>query len=204
MKPIIFVRISSMKYYRGITDDDMPENGGSYVSETGEAHECYNFDAVDFEDGTSQCFGFAMLTGNNVSQIRIENIPWSGVSKRDEQADGVTVVWCAKAHGSNSMRVVGFYKNATVYRHSRYLEFDNGYVQEYNFSAKKEDCVLIPFSERFSSVKWYVPTCGKQDNSFGFGRSSIWYGGSHKENDKENEFVLTMLNSIESYSEGGI
>ena len=29
MKPIIFVRIADMKYYKGITENDVPDNGGS-------------------------------------------------------------------------------------------------------------------------------------------------------------------------------
>ena len=46
MKPIIFARISNMSYYKGVTDRDRPENGGSYVGGTGMARECFNFDAI--------------------------------------------------------------------------------------------------------------------------------------------------------------
>lgn len=200
MKPIIFVRISSMKYYKGTTNDT-PENGGSYVTETGDAHECYNFDAVDFEDGTSQCLGFTMLTGKrgNEAQIKIENIVGCDALKKKETASAVTVVWCAKARNSQNMRVVGFYKNATVYRRSQYVEFDTGYVQEFNFIADKKDCVLIPWNKRFSDNRWYVPTSGKNNSSFGFGRSSIWYGGSHTDDQKEIEYVERMIDSIENY-----
>ena len=76
MKPIIFVRISSMKYYKG-TMNDTPENGGSYVTENGEAHECYNFEAVNFDDGKSECFGFAMITGggSKETQLKIDREP---------------------------------------------------------------------------------------------------------------------------------
>ena len=51
MRPIIFVRIASMLYYQGITDKDSPVNGGSYVKETGQAHECFNFAPAELEDG---------------------------------------------------------------------------------------------------------------------------------------------------------
>ena len=50
MKPIIFARVADMKYYRGITDKDKPYNGGSYVANTGYAHECFNFDPIIFDN----------------------------------------------------------------------------------------------------------------------------------------------------------
>lgn len=34
---ILFCNIAWMKYYNGITDDDKPENGGSWVKENGNA-----------------------------------------------------------------------------------------------------------------------------------------------------------------------
>jgi hypothetical protein len=60
MKPIIFVRVADMKYYREITKNDTPFNGGSYVRETGNAHECYNFEPI-IENGQDyeKCIGFS-------------------------------------------------------------------------------------------------------------------------------------------------
>ena len=95
--------------------------------------------------------------------------------KNEEKADGVTVIWCAKARNSQNIRVVGFYKNATVYRHGQYMEFDTGSEQAFNFIADKKDCVLIPWNKRFSDNRWYVPTSGKNNIDYGFGRASIWY-----------------------------
>ena len=41
---ILFCNIAWMKEYRGNEDgNDTPLNGGSYVDETGDAHEKYNF-----------------------------------------------------------------------------------------------------------------------------------------------------------------
>ena len=48
MKPIIFVRISSMKYYKG-TMNDTPENGGSYVTENGEIADIKSVDKPLYE-----------------------------------------------------------------------------------------------------------------------------------------------------------
>ena len=199
MRPIIFVRTSFMKYYKG-TDGDTPVNGGSYIAENGTGHECYNFDAVEYDDGTAECYGFAMLAGggNAEPQLKIENIVGCEAFKKEEAIDNVIVVWCAKEE--KNIRVVGFYKNATVFRYSKYLDFENGYRQWFNFVADKKDCVLLPYQERFSSGQWFVPTSGKNGYDFGFGRSSIWYGGSKTIDKDEIAYVETMIKNIESYN----
>lgn len=207
MKTIIFARIVDMKYYKGITDTDKPAENMAYVKETGDAHEAYNFDPVEL-DGEEICLGFVMLIGNSANtdlQIRLENMIGCRQSKKVESIDDVTVVWCAKdPSGTNTMRVVGFYKNATAYRYAQQCTFldDNNevsYIQQFNFTAKKEDCVVLPSSER-NRREWIVPTSGKGGYNFGFGRANIWFANSHGENDKEDEYVAKMLERVESYS----
>lgn len=201
MKPIIFARIADMKYYRGITEKDMPENGGKYVKDTGLANECYNFDPIN-QDGEDyeKCLGFCMLSGgkNGVSQLHIEKIVGCEDCKKEESCEGVTVVFVSKSSRAKSMRVVGFYRNATVYRYPHFMEFENGYEQMYWFEAKKEDCVLLPYSTRFGSSSWYVPNSTARDD-FGFGRSQIWYAAGKGASDREIEYVEKMLKSIDEY-----
>ena len=49
---ILFCNIAWMKEYRGNEDGkDIPLNGGSFVDETGDAHEKYNFTPVNMEAG---------------------------------------------------------------------------------------------------------------------------------------------------------
>lgn len=201
MRPIIFARVADMKYYKGITDIDKPENGGSYVNDTGLAHECYNFDPVietgqDFE----KCLGFCMMSGgkNGVNQLHIEKITGCEACKKEEACEGVTVVFVSKSSRAQTMRVVGFYKNAIVYRYPHFMKFDGGYEQMYWFEAKKEDCVLLPYSTRFGSSAWFVPNSTAKDD-FGFGRSQVWYAGSKGASDKELEYVERMILSIDSY-----
>lgn len=201
MKPIIFARVADMKYYRGITETDTPENGGSYVADTGLAHECYNFDPItqngeEFE----KCIGFCMMSGgkNGVNQLHIEKIVGCEACRKEEFCEGVIVVFVSKARGSKSMRVVGFYKNATVFRRPRFMEFENGYEQMYWFEAKKEDCVVLPYSTRFGSSQWYVPNSAAKAD-FGFGRSHIWYAGGKGASAEEIEYVEKMINSVENY-----
>ena len=205
--PIIFVRISDMEYYRGITETDVPYNGCSYVKETGEAHECFNFDAVE-SDGEKVCFGFVMqptVEGHVLPQIHIEKIVGCKAMKKAEKAEGVTVVFCSSARGSKCTRVVGFYKNATVYRYHQlaYFSGENGetnYVQEYSFIAKSEDCVLLPRNERCTKANWFVPSSKRDGYDFGMGRSSIWYAEGYESNPKLQKYISDMIESTENYT----
>lgn len=202
MKPIIFARIADMKYYKGITEVDTPENGGAYVKDTGMAHECFNFASVQDLNNEEFCLGFTMLTGNNKlkePELHIEKIVGCELYKKKNLVEGITVVWVSKSHRSKTMRVVGFYKNATVFRNYQNLEFDNGYIQSYNFIADKKDCVLLPYSERHGNNAWYVPASNKNGSSFGFGRANIWYAGSNTSDEKEMLYVERMLQNIDDY-----
>ena len=202
MKPIIFVRIADMKYYKGITENDVPDNGGSYVKENKQAHECYNFDSVTFEDEKEYCLGFAMLTGGRTEkeiQLHIEKIVGCQLARKEDAVDDVIVVWVSKARNSQNMRVVGFYKHAKVYRQPQYAEFESGYMQQYNFVSEKKDCVLLPYKERHGNNKWYVPSSQRNYSTFGFGRASVWYAGTDTKDEKELEYVERMIASVEGY-----
>lgn len=204
MKPIIFARIAEMKYYRGITNHDKPYGGGSYVSNTGMAHECYNFAPVeDVVSSKKFCLGFAMASGTT-GQIHIEKLNGCEALKKEDRIEGAIVVFCATSPGSKTMRVVGFYKNATIYRNLQEIEFnttmeDEIYCQNFSFMAEKKDCVLLPYTERHSNSKWYVPANGKRGASFGFGRSNIWMASNALNNPKLKTYVEHMIDSIERY-----
>lgn len=204
MKPIIFARISDMKFYKGVTDNDMPKNGGSWVKENNYAHECCNFLPIGLDDGSKVCLGYVQLIGGATDaepQIHIEKIYDCKSSRKDSEIEGVTVVFVST--NTTNMRVVGFYKNATVLRYSDVCIINEGdpdeYEQFYYFYADCSDCVLIPFEDRFKTSDWYVPMSGKHGNKYGFGHSNIWFAGSNTDNPKEIEYVENMINRIENY-----
>ena len=203
MKPIIFCNIAYMKYYKGIIKGiDEPVNGGAYVKKNKDAHEAYNFDCFRGEGNeTDFCIGFVMLAQslkNKTSQLHIEKINGCQLSKNEESVDGVTVVWCAKPDNIYGRRVVGWYKDATVYRCPQY-EFRNELEQEFNFIAKKENCVLLPEKERLSS-KWIVPSSGHNGYDFGFGRSNLWYAQGTESNAELKRYIENLSAQIENYN----
>ena len=73
---ILFCNIAWMKEYRGITEEDTAVNGGSYVNETNDANEAYNFDRVIFDDDKDKipyCLGFLkqnlLMEGKKINYI---------------------------------------------------------------------------------------------------------------------------------------
>ena len=199
---ILFCNIAWMKEYRGNEDgNDTPLNGGSYVDETGDAHEKYNFFPIHFEgDEDSYCLGFFETkshNGKDVNQMHIENIAGCELCKKEESVEDVLVVYCAKHPAHNFTTVVGWYKHATVFRHYQEIEFGEGDFQSYNAIAKTKDCVLLPTSARSKILQWKVPrkTGGC---AYGFGRANVWYAS---EDDKGlKEFLEWLSSQIESYS----
>ena len=199
---ILFCNIAWMKEYRGNEDgNDTPLNGGSYVDETGDAHEKYNFFPIHFEgDEDSYCLGFFETkshNGKDVNQMHIENIAGCELCKKEESVEDVLVVYCAKHPAHNFTTVVGWYKHATVFRHYQEIEFGVGDFQSYNAIAKTKDCVLLPTSARSKILQWKVPrkTGGC---AYGFGRANVWYAS---EDDKGlKEFLEWLSSQIESYS----
>ena len=199
---ILFCNIAWMKEYRGNEDgNDTPLNGGSYVDETGNAHEKYNFFPIHFEgEEDSYCLGFFETkshNGKDVNQMHIENIAGCELCKKEESVEDVLVVYCAKHPAHNFTTVVGWYKHATVFRNYQEIEFGEGDFQSYNAIAKTKDCVLLPTSARSKILQWKVPrkTGGC---AYGFGRANVWYA---REDDKGlKEFLERLSSQIESYS----
>ena len=82
---IVFCNIAWMNHYHGITEHDKPKNGGSFVTETGDAWESLNFFPRNHV-----CYGYVQHRGNNLDLARVER----GTEGADAIHD-VTVVWVA-------------------------------------------------------------------------------------------------------------
>ena len=191
---ILFCKISSMKYYKGVVPGkDEPFNGGSYVDEHGEGHEQYNFDAVLCNDGNEYCFGFVetkTTRANKRNVLHIENIDGCESMKNEPFVDDILVVWCATTD-LNETSIVGWYKNATVFRKYEEIEFGPDYVQSYNVLAEKDDVVLLPVGERHRFI-WNAPVSKKR--GYGFGQSMIWYAQEEAAQNYVEKIASQILN----------
>lgn len=202
---IVFFNISYMDFYKGKENDTMIGNF-RYVKENGDGGEKHNF-APLIVDGRELCYGFVEpgftkggYEKGRQRQMHIEKIV--GIDNPIEMLNNVLVVWCAIYPESDSTVIVGWYKNATVYRNVNILpyekESDRGLPEFgywYNVVANKEDCILLPTVER-TNEKWRVYCKRQNPNNFGFGQSNMWY--AREEN--AQEYVTGVIRNIEDYN----
>ncbi|MBS7306108.1 MAG: hypothetical protein KIG39_05545 [Lachnospiraceae bacterium] len=190
---ILFCKISSMKYYKGVRKNfDEPRNGGSFVIENGYGHEEHNFNPTVI-DGEEYCLGFVetkTTSAQKQNELHIEKISGCELLKKDECVDDVLVVWCA-TEINNVTSVVGWYKHATVYRNYCFEELEDR-EQYFNIIAKKEDCTLIPFYKR-NWHGWCAPVA--KVRKFGFGQSMIWYASE----EKAQNYINQLCKYIDEY-----
>lgn len=203
MKPIVFCNIGWCNDYLG--DEDLA-GGGSYVKENGHGNEDMNFLPITVtEEGSEEqrtmFFGSFETKHNRGSQnqTHIEKIRGCGSLRKENYADGVTVVWCAK-NPEGKTCVVGWYENATVCRFYEILPMDaedgSEWERWYNVAALYEDATLLPVEIR-KQPQWSIPRHSSNNPvPFGFGQANIWYASEPA----AEEFVKRMIHQIENYS----
>ena len=104
--PIVYFKTEWMDFYDGRKGDKPPGNF-LYVAEHGEAHEDRNFRVVN-----GRSYAYAPIAGGG-GGVGIGNI---GARASEEYVDGVDLVFIAKARDKRGVVVVGWYRNARVYR----------------------------------------------------------------------------------------
>jgi 5-methylcytosine-specific restriction protein A len=174
--PILFCNVGWMKGYDGI-DGDSIHRGGSYNKDS-IGHEVCNFSNVG-----GQVYGYVQPTG----QVNVEKL---GAGKNKEYAKGVTVIWTAGPDRGGTA-VVGWYKNATVYREPQpiknptTLQKKNG-LDTYRISASASDAMLLPVDKR----SFIIPRAVKG----GIGQSNVWYA----DKPESAELVTRVLSLVKS------
>lgn len=158
-RPLLFCNIGWMRDYQGQTATDQIIGGGRYVQIERRGHEVCNF-----VDARGTRFGYVQPVGGHIKLERL------GASSDADQLAGVDVVLTAhRPHGDTV--IVGWYRNATVYRDLQSLTKPtalhkrNG-VGSFRFKTRAQDAKLLHPDDR-SEV---VPR-GKG----GMGQSNVWY-----------------------------
>lgn len=152
-EPIIFMHIAWAKYYEGM-DDDAPIGAHRYLK-NGEGHERQNFKPTK-----GRYVGYAPVMSKSV---RIEKL---GAEVSDETVNGVTVVWTATAPNNRGRVIVGWYKNATVFRHARRDKKTKFLIHAW---TDRINGYLVPDEERMFNV----PNA-RQKTGYP-GMAAIWY-----------------------------
>lgn len=134
---ILFCNISYLPYYNTRLDRVAPKNGGAYVAKMHDAYEKHNFE--ECADGQYRGFvetkyriGYEEgIATNTYNSLHIERI--DPFAKGKTYLDDVLVVFCAKPENGQTV-IVGWYKNATVFRRR---PFYNG--RFFNIQADRKD-----------------------------------------------------------------
>lgn len=175
---ILFANIGWMTHYQGNTKHDQIKGGGSWSNE--DKHEVYNFLPIK-----GKCYGY--VQPSNWGKIRIEKIDKNGVG---DKVNHVLVVWTAPRPNNGGTYIVGWYKDATVYKSFQETNLVAREKYNYNIVAKEEYCTLLPIDKRI----FLIPRRNK-----GFmGQSNIWYADADME--KVKKLRKEVIDYIQNYS----
>ena len=186
MKRILFCNIAYMQYYDYKSFKEIPKYGGSYVSETGDAYEKFNFHTC--ADGKVRGFVETKYIDGSATQQRPRQLRLESIDSAYANADqisGVTVVFCAHSEAQRNTVIIGWYKNATVYRgRPRYND------RQYNIECMADDAFLLLERDR----SFIVPRATRGD--YGFGQSNTWYA----KEDRATAFVESVFSYINTHT----
>lgn len=160
---LVFFNVGWMERYEGLTSGDEIRGGGSYVREKRRGHEVCNFAAV-----RGVVYGYVQPPG---SQIDIERL---GASPAADKITGVTIVWTA-TRPTGGTAVVGWYKNATVFRDYQRFErpskqHRDNRIDGYWARTTENNATLLGVDERTCEIPRQVKG--------GMGQSNVWYADS--------------------------
>jgi hypothetical protein len=164
---IIFFNTGWMDFYEGLKGDTIT-GGGKHVDSFGWGGEMFNF-----KNYSNKLYGFVQpkidKKYHNPCIIKLEKI---GGYAKDEKLKNVTVVWTAKDPDNGGTYIIGWYKNATVYRYEqsvtkksirKYKNYNLGYFA----TTKFQDGTLLPKDQRNVRIH-------RQEKGW-FGQSNVWY-----------------------------
>lgn len=154
MPKYIFLRTAWMKHYEGVNENDIPVGAGWWVNENEDGGEVYNFLPV-----RRYYYGYARIQRDR--SLRIERLE---AARNDNSIDDVTVVFFGRNPQTGGQYIVGWFQNATLYRHLQHLQQGlRGVHPEHLAKAAIADCHLVQEDRIFE-----VPDDGP-------GQTNAWY-----------------------------
>lgn len=183
--PMIFFNIGWMAHYQGLNDDDKIKGNFGYIKENNSGHEQFNFLPTN-----GWLYGYApirWLEGADApNKININKI---GANSDDDVLKGADVIFFSRNPNEDNSYIVGWYRNAEIFREARPLEGRKIDGIDFYYSAKTRAKygVCVPKSKRI----FVIPSSKKETG--GYGESAIWYA------DKIPGFKDRVRKYIEDY-----
>lgn len=192
--PMLVCHIGWMNLYEGLDGKlDSIVGGGSYVRKHKRGAEICNF--VRCSDG--YVYGFVETSKDE--QDRSININLLGANNDADYIDGIDVLWTAGHPTQQGRRVVGWYRNARVFRHrqraSTYRSPQHRLdgLREFHVRARTSDVTLIPFNERTLKL-------GRGKGWIGH---NLWWFPEKSKNAQVKKFLVRLYRRMNSIGAGG-
>lgn len=180
-KRVLFARIGWMPFYAG-AQDEKPIGGGKYNKEH-IGSELFNFKPVG-----KFLYGF-VKGGSRSSALNLKRIDTK--AGKTGSIEHVTVVFVAKDPEKGGQRVVGWYKDATVYRTWEEHPIQPSYKKRVAF------CIKAPCAEaRLLPTTWRIEPVRR--GAGGMGQSNVCYALS-KGKPAFKPWMLRILKYLEEY-----
>lgn len=169
---ILFCRTGWNKKYNGDLTNDPLINGGSYNKEK------VGYEAYNFKKFAGKYYGFIEPMGS----IHLEKI--SSEAKKSDYLEGVLIIWFATKPKTGGQYVVGWYKNATVYRQKSNIPNTEIFKERLEkglnlYNIESDNAFLLDESMRNFKIK-------------GAGQNPLWY-----QSEAIREDVVKYIKDIE-------
>lgn len=178
---ILYCRIGWAECYNG-NIMDIPKNGGSFNNDD-IGHEFYNFSCYN-----GKYYGFFQLNGTNIHIDRISK------EEADEYIDNVLVIWLATNPKNGGTRIVGWYKNARVYKNIQKVPYNVFEQREHKYDKKGNRYDDFFICSNNASI--ILPVEKRNKIISKMGQQSIWYG-----DDETNKEVLKYIDNYDIFQE---
>lgn len=200
LNKLLFCNTGWMESYKGKSDTDTISNGGKYVTANQVGGEIYNFNDFD-----GFCYGYVQPVSKktNISGGTID-IDKLGARSTDEYITGVDVILTAyrpqSAIFNGGTVVIGWYKDATVYRnkqenHPKHLYDTQNQLFGYRFKTQSHNAKLLPIIDRNLNV----PRAGGLNGiKGGLGQSNVWYALNLNKTELISKFIEELTSRLYS------
>lgn len=192
-KRVLFARVGWMRWYKGVQADDPRPIGGGAYNETELGHEAFNFLPLE-----NRYLGYFQpqlqpqeRQAANPSSIHLERIEPAFAGSKLEH---VLVIFVARNPDEGGQYIVGWYRDATVYRYEQPSSLkareEIGYFLE--TAAVDDRGMLLPLGRRTFQIPGTVKG--------GFGQANICYTHDDHGNLKNNSaWMVDAVEFAESY-----
>jgi len=168
MEPLVFINIGWMKRYQGPSPTDELEPGNFGYFKKNKSRKAVGHEQRNFVDRDGWVYGYVpRSSGINITRL--------GANKDQDELEGVLVIFVARDPAAQELKVVGWYRNATVSRSIKFSRRFGRVEVETPIAALASGSYVLPAARR----DVIVPTAQKSPGGFGQHEAAALTGGGH-------------------------